>query len=203
MPRRASQQITPGLALLPVRLFLGVTFVYAGYQKLSDPGFLHPGSATYIGTQLHAFANGTPGGFLLRLFALPEPRVAGVGVALAEIAIGLLTLAGVLTRAAAAAGLALNLVLFLTASWTTSPYFLGPDIVYCFAWLPLVLVGSTDQPAVVATNRPHIWRPTRRRSTRTLPTARRTSSSATGAARCPRSAPSVRIPAARSGSRRG
>ena len=150
MPRRASQRITPGLALLPVRLFLGGTFVYAGYQKLSDPGFLHPGSATYIGTQLHAFANGTPGGFLLRLFAIPQPRVAGVGVALAEIVIGLLTLAGVLTRAAAAAGLALNLVLFLTASWTTTPYFLGPDIVYCFAWLPLVLVGSTDQPAVVS-----------------------------------------------------
>ena len=150
MPRRASQRITPGLALLPVRLFLGVTFVYAGYQKLSDPGFLHPGSATYIGTQLHAFASGTPGGFLLRLFAIPQPRVAGVGVALAEIVIGLLTLAGVLTRAAAAAGLALNLVLFLTASWTTTPYFLGPDIVYCFAWLPLVLVGSADQPAVVS-----------------------------------------------------
>jgi thiosulfate dehydrogenase [quinone] large subunit len=148
MPRRTSQQITPGLALLPVRLFLGVTFVYAGYQKLSDPGFLHPGSATYIGTQLHAFASGTPGGFLLRWFALPEPRVAGVGVALAEIAIGLLTTAGLLTRWAAAAGLGLNLVLFLTASWTTTPYFLGPDIVFCFAWLPLALVGAADQPAV-------------------------------------------------------
>jgi thiosulfate dehydrogenase (quinone) large subunit len=151
MRRYESQRITPGLALLPVRLFLGVTFVYAGYQKLSDPGFLHPGSATYIGTQLHAFANGTPGGFLLRVFAIPQPRVAGVAVALTEIVIGLLTVAGVLTRAAAAAGLALNLVLFLTASWTTSPYFLGPDIVYCFAWLPLVLAGSTGQPAVAST----------------------------------------------------
>jgi thiosulfate dehydrogenase [quinone] large subunit len=136
------------MALLPVRLFLGVTFVYAGYQKLSDPGFLTPGSATYIGTQLHAFASGTPGGFLLRWLALPFPRAAGVGVALAEIAIGLLTTAGLMTRAAAAAGLALNLVLFLTASWSTTPYFLGSDIVFCFAWLPLALVGAADQPAV-------------------------------------------------------
>jgi thiosulfate dehydrogenase [quinone] large subunit len=31
------------LALFPLRVFLGVTFVYAGIQKLSDPGFLHPG----------------------------------------------------------------------------------------------------------------------------------------------------------------
>ena len=53
-----------------------------------------------------------------------------------------------LTRWAAAAGLGLNLVLFLTASWTTTPYFLGPDIVFCFAWLPLVLAGAADQPAV-------------------------------------------------------
>ena len=32
--------IAPGLALFPLRLFLGGTFVYAGIQKLSDPGFL-------------------------------------------------------------------------------------------------------------------------------------------------------------------
>jgi thiosulfate dehydrogenase (quinone) large subunit len=143
-----STRITPGLALLPVRLFLGVTFVYAGYQKLSDPGFLTPGAATYVGTQLHAFAAGTPGGFLLRWFALPHPRAAGVAVALAEIAIGVLTAAGLLTRPAAAAGLGLNLVLFLTASWSTTPYFLGSDIVFCFAWLPFVLVGAAEQPAV-------------------------------------------------------
>lgn len=147
MPRRAPS-IAPSLALLPLRLFLGGTFVYAGYQKLSDPGFLTPGAATYIGTQLHGFAAGTPGGFLLRWFALPFPRAAGIGVALAEIAIGLLTAAGLLTRAAAAAGLGLNLVLFLTASWHTRPYFLGSDIVFCFAWLPFVLAGSAGQPAV-------------------------------------------------------
>src|SRR6188768_3040689 len=107
----------PAMALLPLRIFLGVTFVYAGIQKLSDPGFLHPGAPTYIGTQLHGFANGTPGGFLLTTFAIPHAQLAGVGVALLEIAIGLLVLAGLFTRAAAAAGLALNLVLFLTASW--------------------------------------------------------------------------------------
>jgi thiosulfate dehydrogenase (quinone) large subunit len=148
MLRPPSSRLTPGMALLPLRLFLGLTFVYAGYQKLSDPGYLTPGSATYIGTQLHAFASGTPGGFVLRWFAEPFPRLAGVGVAVAEIGIGLMVTAGLLTRAAATAGLALNLLLFLTASWHTSPYFLGSDIVFCFAWLPLALVGAADQPAV-------------------------------------------------------
>lgn len=138
----------PAVALTPLRGFLGVTFVYAGIQKLSDPGFLHPGSPTYIGTQLHGFAQGTPGGGLLRTFALPHPQLAGVGVAVIEIAVGLLVLLGLRTQLAALVGLGLSLVLFLTASWKTHPYFLGSDIVFVFAWLPFVLAGSTGQPAL-------------------------------------------------------
>ena len=138
----------PGLALLPLRLFLGITFAYAGVRKLADAGFLHAGSETYIGDQLEAFAEGTPGGPLLETFALPARWLAGVGVALAEVAIGLLAVAGRFTRSAAAAGLGLSLVLFLTASWHTVPYFLGSDIVFVFAWLPFVLAGAAGQPAL-------------------------------------------------------
>jgi thiosulfate dehydrogenase (quinone) large subunit len=146
--RHGLARVSPGAALFPLRLFLGITFIYAGVQKLSDPGFLHPGAPTYIGTQLHGFANGTPGGFLLRAFALPAPKPAGVGVALTEILVGLLVTAGLLTRVAAAVGLGLNFILFLTNSWNAYPYFLGSDIVFVFAWLPFVLTGSTDQPAL-------------------------------------------------------
>jgi thiosulfate dehydrogenase [quinone] large subunit len=140
--------LSPAMALFPLRLFLGVTFVYAGVQKLTDPGFLRAGAPTYIGTQLHGFASGTPGGFLLRAFALPHPVPAGIGVALAEILIGLLVTAGLFTRIAAGLGLGLNLLLFLTASWHTTPYFLGPDLAFAFAWLPLVLAGAEGQPAI-------------------------------------------------------
>jgi thiosulfate dehydrogenase [quinone] large subunit len=137
-----------GWALFPVRLFLGVTFVYGGIQKLSDPGFLHPGAPTYIGTQLRGFAHGTPGGFVLRAFAIPHPALAGVAVALTEIAVGLLVATGFLTRAAASVGLLLNLLLFLTNSWRTYPYFLGSDIVFVFAWLPFVVAGAARQPTL-------------------------------------------------------
>ncbi|MFN8163722.1 MAG: TQO small subunit DoxD [Solirubrobacterales bacterium] len=140
--------ISAAMALLPLRLFLGITFVYAGVQKLSDPGFLHTGASTYIGTQLHDFAAGTPGGFILRTFALPQPELAGVGVAIVEITIGLLVIAGFQTRIAAACGMGLNFLLFLTASWHTTPYFLGPDLVFTFAWLPLALAGSEGQPSL-------------------------------------------------------
>jgi thiosulfate dehydrogenase [quinone] large subunit len=141
--------IAPGMALFPLRMFLGGTFVYAGIQKLSDPGFLNTEAPTYIGTQLEGFADGTPGGFLLDP-ALSHAAAAGVGVALLEIMTGALVLMGVLTRPAAAAGLALNLVLFLTATWHTTPYFLGSDIVFVFAWLPFVLAGADGQPTAGA-----------------------------------------------------
>jgi len=88
------------------------------------------------------------GHFPRRTFALPHPQLAGIAVALTEIGVGLLVLIGLGTRIAAAVGLSLNLVLFLTASWKTSPYFLGSDIVFVFAWLPFVLAGSAGQPAV-------------------------------------------------------
>lgn len=140
--------LSPGLGLFPLRLFLGGTFAYAGVQKLSDSGFLHAGSSTYIGTQLQGFADGTPAGFILRTFALPHPVLAGVGVAIVEIAIGLLAMSGLLTRLAAVGGIGLSLLLFLTASWHTTPYFLGPDIVFTFAWLPFVLAGAAGQPAL-------------------------------------------------------
>ncbi len=138
----------PGLALLPLRVFLGGTFTYAGIQKLADPGFLHPGAPTFIGTQLQGFASGTPGGFVLRAFALPHPVLAGIGVAIIEIVVGLFAALGLLTRPAAVAGMGLSLLLFLTASWHTSPYFLGPDLVFAFAWLPFALGGAAGQPAL-------------------------------------------------------
>jgi thiosulfate dehydrogenase (quinone) large subunit len=145
--RLSGRTITAATALMPLRLFLGGTFVYAGIQKLSDPGFLNSDAPTYVGTQLHGFADGTPGGILLEP-AISNAELAGVAVALIEIAIGVLVLLGFLTRLAAAGGLALNLLLFLTASWHTTPYFLGSDIVFVFAWLPLVLNGADGQPTI-------------------------------------------------------
>jgi thiosulfate dehydrogenase (quinone) large subunit len=140
--------LAPGLALLPLRLFLGGTFVYAGIQKLSDPGFLNAAAPTYIGTQLAGFADGTPAGVVLRTLAEPVPKLAGIGVALVEICLGLLAFFGLLTRAAALAGFCLSTLLFLTASWKTRPYFLGPDLVFAMAWLPFVLAGAVGQPAL-------------------------------------------------------
>lgn len=129
-------------ATVPLRFFLGLTFVYAGVQKITDPGFLQPGSSTYIGSQLQAFAAHSPIGFLLDIFALPTPELTGIGVIAAELLIGVLVLAGIATRWAAAAGALVNLVFFLTASWSVQPYFLGSDGIYTVAWITLAIVGD-------------------------------------------------------------
>lgn len=129
-------------AILPLRLFLGITFIYAGLQKIADPGFLQPGSKTYIGTQLTGFAAHSPIAFLINTFALPAPQLTGAGVIAAELAIGVATTLGLWTRWAAAAGALVNFVLFLTASWTIQPYFLGSDSIYTVAWITLALTGD-------------------------------------------------------------
>src|SRR5215472_17714127 len=131
-PPRASDRWA-AYGTLPLRMFLGVTFVYAGLQKIADPGFLQPGSSTYIGTQLQAFAAQSPIGFLISTFALATPQLTGIGVIATELAIGALVISGIATRWAAAAGALVNLTFFLTASWMVQPYFLGQDSIYTVA----------------------------------------------------------------------
>jgi thiosulfate dehydrogenase [quinone] large subunit len=131
----------PAWVMLPLRLFLGVTFVYAGIQKLTDPQFFNPAAPTYIGRQLAAFAIGSPlRGFLLTV-AVPHAVLFGGLVAYGELAIGLGVLLGFLQRPAAFFGALLSFVFFLTASWRVRPYFYGPDIVFFFAWLPIIFAG--------------------------------------------------------------
>lgn len=130
-----------GWVFLPLRLFLGITFVYAGIQKLTDPQFFHRSTPGYIGNQIIAFANNSPIRGLLIHVALPHAVFFGFLIAFGEIAIGLGTLVGLLARPAAFFGLLLSLMFFLSASWHVYPYFYGADIVFIFAWLTLLLHG--------------------------------------------------------------
>ena len=140
-PSRWANMGTGERILLPLRLFLGVTFVYAGIQKLTDPQYFNPKAIGYIGKQIIAFANGSPIHDLLIRVAVPHAMFFGAVVALGEIAIGLGILLGFLLRPASFFGLLLNLMFFLSADWHTYPYFYGADIVFIFAWITLLLAG--------------------------------------------------------------
>jgi thiosulfate dehydrogenase [quinone] large subunit len=131
----------PGVVLLPLRLFLGVTFTFAGLQKLADPHFFDASRPQSIQGQIALFKTTSPIGFLLG--PISHHAVAfGVLTAIAEIGVGIGTLVGLWSRAAAALGALLSLSFFLTVSWQTRPYYYGSDIVFVFTWLPFILVGS-------------------------------------------------------------
>lgn len=128
-------------ALLPLRLFLGATFLYAGLQKLANPNFFHPQSPISIQAQLIAASHTSPlHALLIHMISFAKPI--GIVISFAEVAIGLGVLLGLWTRIAAIGGAILSFSLFLTISFHASPYFTGADIVFFFAWLPFIVTGG-------------------------------------------------------------
>ena len=140
-PWPPANTLTTGWVLLPLRAFLGVTFCYAGLQKLANPNFFNPASPSGIQAQLLASERISPLHAVLgHLLHLATPI--GVVIALGELGVGLGTLLGLWARVAAVGGLILSLTLFLTVSFHASPYFTGADIVFVFAWTPFILAGA-------------------------------------------------------------
>jgi len=140
VPAPAAPQV-PGRVLLPLRAFLGFTFCFAGLQKLANPRFFDAADPASIQAQLAGAARRSP----VHVLISPLTHVAvplGILIALGELAVGVGTLLGLRARLAAAAGLALSLMLFLTVSFHSAPYYTGADIVFAFAWTPLLLAGS-------------------------------------------------------------
>ena len=142
MDRPSMQGSVPAAALLPLRFFLGLTFVYAGLDKLLDPAFLDAASPSGINAQLESFTHVSPLAPLIETVALPAPTAIGVLMALGEIAVGLGALSGILYRLSALGGAFISLTLFLTASWTVHPFYLGNDLPYLVGWITLAAAGS-------------------------------------------------------------
>jgi thiosulfate dehydrogenase [quinone] large subunit len=142
MERRLPAAMVSAVALLPLRVFLGITFVYAGLDKLLDPAFLDVTSPGGIRGQLEGFAAVSPLAPLIQAVALPYPIAIGILMALGEIAVGLGVLTGIFYRLAALGGLLISLTLFLTASWAVRPYYLGNDLPYLMGWVTLAIAGS-------------------------------------------------------------
>lgn len=141
-------------ALLPLRLFLGITFCYAGLDKLTDSEFLSGDGPTSLQATLDAVRDSSATPWLVDL-ALKSPQGFGTAIALGELAVGLGVLLGLLTRVAALGGFVISLSLWLTVSWSMEPYYYGNDLPYMMAWTPLMLAGAPllSLDAVLATRR--------------------------------------------------
>ncbi|HEX2909996.1 MAG TPA: TQO small subunit DoxD [Chloroflexia bacterium] len=134
--------ISAATLVLPLRLFLAISFLAAGIDKLTDPEFFNSSAIGYIGNQLNGYAHGSPLGGFLSSVAVPNATLFGAVVLVGELAIGLGTLVGLFSRTAAFFGMLLSLVLWLTASWQVTPFFLGSDLPYAIGWLTLFLAGA-------------------------------------------------------------
>ncbi|HVB05169.1 MAG TPA: Rieske (2Fe-2S) protein [Acidimicrobiales bacterium] len=130
-----------GGPLLFLRAFLGVTFVFAGLQKLANQNFFSATAPGSFQEQLRGSILTSPLHHLLSP-VLPLATLVAVVISLGEVAVGLGTLLGLFGRVAALGGLLLSLSFFLTVSFNDNPYYYGPDIVFLFAWTPFVLAGS-------------------------------------------------------------
>lgn len=168
-PKASLGETTPR-ALLPLRVFLGGTFLYAGLSKLLDTHYLDDTSPLGVHAQMLHAATTSPIGPLVS-FAAEHPTVIGLVIAFGEIAAGLGALLGLFTRVAALGGFLLALSFFLTVSWTTRPYYFGADIVFAAAWTPLLIAGDAGQFSVTARLRDAIRR--RRRPNQTPDDAER------------------------------
>jgi thiosulfate dehydrogenase [quinone] large subunit len=120
---------------------MGLTFVYAGIQHLTDPSYFDPSKAGYIGHLIVQYAVGSPIHDFLLGVAAPNALSFGWMVATGEVLIGVATLVGFLFRTAAVLGLVLNFTFFLSATWNAFPFYFGSDIVFVMCWLTLLLTG--------------------------------------------------------------
>ena len=136
-------------ALLPLRLFLGLTFIDAGIGKLFSPAYFGSGPKSFTALA-QGFAQGSPIGGLIRSLVLAHPYLFALLLAVVEVAVGICALIGLASRLAAGLGLALSITFFLTASWRVRPFFYGADLPFAMGWLTMLLAGHGGLPSVDA-----------------------------------------------------
>lgn len=142
-------------SLLPLRIFLGGIFSFAGLQKLSNPNFFHASSPISIQASLLAATRTSPIHALLHPL-LHAATLIGFVIAYGELAVGLGILLGLFTRVAAVGGIIISLNLFLTVSFHDSPFFTSADLVYMAALVPLVISGSSTRWSLDAAMRRYV-----------------------------------------------
>ena len=130
-------------AIRVLRAWLSFTWIYAGWDKATDPGFLTKGSSSFIGDQLIGYSTNSPVGWLFNGLA-EQATAVGIFVIFSEFAIGLATLLWIAPTSAAFGGFMMSIVLWLGSTFYVSPYFLGSDTAYAVLWLVyfLTLVGN-------------------------------------------------------------
>ena len=122
-----------------LRAWLGITWIYGGWDKASDPSFLTPGGINFIGTQMAGFAERSP---LRDLLLESQEHAIALGwlTIFGEFVVGLATIFFIAPRIAALLGFGISIGLWLTATYNVRPYFYGSDTAYAVMWLCYFLI---------------------------------------------------------------
>ena len=130
-------------AIRVLRAWLSLTWIYAGWDKTTDPGFLTKGETGFIGDQLIGYSTNSPISWLFNSL-IEHATVVGMFVIFSEFAIGIATLLWIAPTSAAFGGFLMSVILWLASTFYISPYFLGSDTAYAILWLVyfLTLVGN-------------------------------------------------------------
>jgi len=130
-------------AIRVLRAWLSLTWIYAGWDKATDPGFLTKGATGFIGDQLIGYSTNSPISWLFNSL-IEHATVVGMFVIFSEFAIGIATLLWIAPTSAAFGGFMMSIILWLASTFYISPYFLGSDTAYAILWLVyfLTLVGN-------------------------------------------------------------
>jgi thiosulfate dehydrogenase (quinone) large subunit len=131
-----------------LRTFLSLTWIYAGWHKASDSGFLTAGEPTFIGNTLAGYSQNSPISSVLERLS-EYPTQVGVFIFLSELAIGIATLLYVAPATAALSGFLMSIALWLSGTFNVSPYFLASNTAYAILWLTylLLMIGNRRMPA--------------------------------------------------------
>jgi thiosulfate dehydrogenase [quinone] large subunit len=145
-PRRS--RLANSWAVVPMRLFLAALFGFAGYAKLTYPGFFSDSSPIGFRATIEAARTGTPVGGALKPL-VDHASLFGHVSAYAELAIGAGLLVGCLTRLAALGGMVLTTLIVLSIDWGgvkqytgSSGWYTSVDIAVAVALTVFVFGGA-------------------------------------------------------------
>jgi thiosulfate dehydrogenase [quinone] large subunit len=120
-----------------MRIWLGIQWIQAGMAKLwgaENSAFLHHSGSGVAGFATHGVATYTWWHSFLTGFVVPNSGWIGITISVAEFAIGVALVLGILTPAAALGGLFLNLTYMFSGTAGVNPVFMLFSVVLIAAW---------------------------------------------------------------------
>ena len=124
LPAPPVRRFANSWATVPMRIFLAAAFLFAGYAKLTYPGYLDPKASFGFRSAVLSAKSGTPLGGLMGTLG-DHTSLFGHITAFAELAIGLGLLVGLLTRLAALGGMVLTGLIVLSINWPSVKQYTG------------------------------------------------------------------------------